>query len=78
MGWKFIGSTHQDSFIINGVDIFKEKWESTGERVGVVDPIYKQQFTFSVWRVATKDKIISFVAGEFSNGIFGIYQRKDL
>jgi len=40
MKWKFIGSTIDDSFIIDGVDIFKEKWNDTGINVKLKDPLY--------------------------------------
>jgi hypothetical protein len=76
MGWKYAGSTHEDSFIIGELDIFKEKWERTGERIQVKDPIYHQLFTFDVYKVKSGDEEIVFAAGEFSNNIFGIYVQK--
>ncbi|SCZ11220.1 hypothetical protein [Alkaliphilus peptidifermentans] len=75
MKWRFVGSTTEDKFIIDGIDIFKEKWESTGEVADVIDPLYGQPFKFNVWRVENEDEIIIFAAGEFSNNVFGIYCR---
>lgn len=75
MAWKFIGACYGDKFIIDGVDIFKEKWENTGEKVHVKDPHYGQQFTFNVWKVRNDNKVIIFAAGEFSNNVYGIYTR---
>ena len=39
MNRKYKGSTYIDSYIINGFDIFKEKWVNTGKSVKVIDPI---------------------------------------
>lgn len=35
MNRKYKGSTYIDSYIINGFDIFKEKWVNTGKSVKV-------------------------------------------
>ncbi|MCA1066121.1 hypothetical protein QTG56_25460 (plasmid) [Rossellomorea sp. AcN35-11] len=71
--YKFKGSTLDDSFILNGIDIFKEKWIDTGKEAKVTDPIYGQGFTFTVWKVIRDDKHIVFAAGEFSNNVWGVY-----
>lgn len=74
MGWKYIGVTASDSFIIDGVDVFKENWENTGKTVHVVDPLYGQKYEFTVWKVRKADEVIIFASGEFSNNIFGFYK----
>ena len=76
MSWEFIGISTGDIFIIDGVDIFKEEWESIDRTVNVLDPNYKQSFTFQIWKVKKKNKVITFAAGEFSNSVYGIYIRK--
>lgn len=76
MGWKYIGVTASDSFIINGVDVFKEDWENTGKTAHVLDPLYGHKYEFSVCRVRKADKVIIFVSGEFSNNVFGFYINK--
>jgi hypothetical protein len=73
MKWRFIGSTVDDKFIIDNIDIFKEEWQDTGEVAHVRDPLYDQAFTFNVWKVNKSDNVIIFAAGEFSNNVFGIY-----
>lgn len=78
MKWKFLGSTSTESFIINGIDIFKEKWVDSGEYANVVDPIYGSINKFSIWYIKIGNKEIKFAAGEFSNGVFGIYTRRKL
>lgn len=69
MGWTFIGSATNDNFIIDGVDVFNEKWTNTAKIANVIDPIYGQKFKFTVWQV----KNLQFAAGEFSNNGWGIY-----
>lgn len=71
--WKFVGSCINDSFILEGTDIFTKQWVNTGKQIRVKDPLYNQPFEFTVWKVKMDEKEITFVAGEFSNGVFGIY-----
>jgi hypothetical protein len=77
LSWRFIGTCHGESFIIGEVDIFKEEWKNTGEQVRVLDPLYGQAFIFNVWKIEKACEIITFVAGEFSNNILGIYTNKN-
>lgn len=76
MAWKFLGACYGDKFIIDGLDIFREKWENTSELAQINDPHYGQPFTFNVWKVKKGNKVIVFAAGEFSNSVFGIYIKK--
>lgn len=76
MSWKYIGVTANDSFIIDGVDVFKEDWENTGKIAHVIDPLYNQKYAFTVWRIKKADKVITFASGEFSNNVFGFYINK--
>ncbi|RKP55561.1 hypothetical protein D7Z26_10285 [Cohnella endophytica] len=71
--WKFRGSTSNDSFILDGIDIFKQEWINTKQTIEVKDPLYNQSFNFSIWNVIVVGQTITFAAGEFSNNIFGIY-----
>ena len=73
MGWTYIGFTTNDSFIIDGVDVFKEEWKNTGKIANVIDPAHHQKFAFTIWQVQITDKMITFAAGEFSNNVWGIY-----
>jgi hypothetical protein len=75
--WKFVGSSFGDSFILDGIDIFKKQWMNTGKEIRVKDPHYNQLFEFTVWKVKTGEKEVTFAAGEFSNGVFGIYKKRN-
>jgi hypothetical protein len=72
--YVFKGSTITDSFMINEIDIFKENWIDTGKEVEVIDPIYNVKKKFPVWSIISDNKEITFVSGELSNGVFGIWQ----
>jgi hypothetical protein len=73
MKWNFVGSTFNDSFILNGIDVFQEKWISTGKSVQVKDPIYGETKNFGMFLVNVNHTEFSFVAGEFSNNVWGFY-----
>lgn len=75
MEWKFSGSTIGDSFPINGIDIFKEKWIDTGTIVKLKDPLYGEMKTLKIWTITSGHNKIIFAAGEFSNNVWGIYTR---
>jgi hypothetical protein len=75
--WEFVGAVADgQSFSINGVDVWRHKWNDTKDRVRVRDPHYDQEFTFHVYRIAATDRAITFAAGEFSSCIWGFYIRK--
>jgi hypothetical protein len=75
MEWKYIGVTSNDSFVINGADIFQEDWVNAGITVKVKDPNYGEIHTLTVWSITVGGNEITFAAGEFSNNVWGIYAK---
>lgn len=71
--WKHKKTCTDGSCKIFGVNIFDHKWTDTGERVTVTDPLYHQEYEFCVFTVEIKGKTKKFVAGEFSNCVYGFY-----
>jgi hypothetical protein len=72
--WRFEKTVSDgEEFKINGINIWDFKWEETGEKIRVKDPVYGQFYSFNVFKIQNKDIEILFVAGEFSNGVYGIY-----
>jgi hypothetical protein len=65
--WKFVGHAYgMGPFLIDGVDLFKHKWNPLGgARATIRDPAYGQAFDFEVWEVVADEKRIVFAAGEF-------------
>lgn len=62
--------------ILFGVNIFDYEWMWTGERDDVLDPLYRQEYKFPIYRVVIGENEYKFVAGEFSNSVFGFYIQK--
>ena len=76
IGWKFITTIpSNEPFFIEGNNIWDYEWESTDETINVEDPLYKQKCIMDVYKIRVKGKEIVFAAGEFSNCIYGIYQK---
>ena len=60
---------------ISGINIWNHRWLNTGEKIEIEDPLYHQKFVFDVYRIEVGTVHTLFAAGEFSNGVWGIYQR---
>jgi hypothetical protein len=74
--WKHIQTLFEGTpFAINGLNIWDCDWQNTGQKVNVKDPLYGQTHTLSVFRISDQDSVVTFAAGEFSNGVWGIYQQ---
>lgn len=69
--WEFKAAANR--FLIDGEDVFKEQWINTGEDAEVKDPLYGNKLIFTVWKVERESGVITFVAGELSNSVFGIW-----
>jgi hypothetical protein len=67
--------TEREPFFLEGLNIWDYKWRGTGERVAINDPLYNQPYSFQVYDISGENAKASFAAGEFSNGIWGIYKR---
>src|SRR5262245_53525852 len=75
--WTFVhaGPEGQPA-ILDGVDVWKHTWQRVpGEVASVTDPHYGQTFQFSVYRVTEAGRVIEFAAGEFSNSVWGFFQK---
>lgn len=61
---------------IYGINIWDFKWEETGEKIRVKDPVYGQFYSFDVCKIHNNLDVL-FVAGEFSNCVYGIYRQEE-
>jgi len=64
-----------EPYFINGLNIWEQDWEFTDKYVDVIDPTYKKSYKFPIYKFKNDDKTL-FVAGEFSQCIWGIYEKK--
>jgi hypothetical protein len=62
-------------FAVDGLDVWKHRWTDTGKRAQVVDPHYQRELTFEVYEIRRPSKVVTFAAGEFSNGMWGFYAK---
>ncbi len=75
-GWRFvsIGFEGDPIDIGAGVNPWSETWLSLYRRIVVAHPQYpRQRHTMDTYQVAGSDPPIVFAAGEFSNGVWGLY-----
>ncbi|ABG57731.1 conserved hypothetical protein [Cytophaga hutchinsonii ATCC 33406] len=76
--WPHIRTlTDGDWFELNGLNIWDHDWMNTAEKIQIKDPLYAQDYTFTVYEITNGPVAVAFAAGEFSNGVWGIYLKKN-
>ena len=71
--WCYVPFDKNGSIQIEGVNPYDYKWENTGHKAWVHDPLYNQHFSFVVWKINVDGKEIKFASGEFSMGCEGFF-----
>lgn len=66
----------EEDFFIKGINIWNHKWELTKNKINVKDPMYKKSYRADVFNIQFNQLIVEFAAVEFSNNVWGIYQRE--
>ncbi len=56
-----------------GVNIWDYKWRKIESNIEVIDPIYQSKKYFDKYEIDINNKKCVFVAGAFSNLIWGFY-----
>jgi hypothetical protein len=62
-------------FNIDGLNIWDFAWKDTGEKIDIKDPMYGKSYSFHIYEINDSTIKVIFAAGEFSNGVFGIYRQ---
>ena len=62
---------------LDGINIWDHQWKSDYEKVVIKDPSYGEEKRFTKYWIEMDDRKIEFVAGEFSNCIWGIYVQRN-
>jgi hypothetical protein len=76
--WRFEKTVSDgEEYKINGINIWDFKWEETGEKINIQDPIYSKFYSFDVYKINNDNVDILFGAGEFSNCVWGIYLQEN-
>ncbi|HEX9600387.1 MAG TPA: hypothetical protein VF985_02745 [Mariniflexile sp.] len=79
LNWKFYRSIGDGQFLdLGGIDIWNEKWNTDYEKVIVKDPHYEVLHVFTKYWIEGGNRKIEFVAGEFSNSVWGIYLKNNI
>ncbi len=78
--WKHLNTIPEGyEFKIRGINIWNQKWEDTGEKVLVKDPLYRKEYSLTIWKIQLGEFHVKIAAGEFSNCMWGIYiERKKI
>ena len=74
-GWRFvsIGFEHQ-AVEVDGISLWDVTWNPTGRKITVAHPSYpSQRHHMPIYEAADTDSVITFAAGEFSNGVWGFF-----
>jgi hypothetical protein len=76
-GWWFVHiGTEGDGVPIDGVSVWDVRWVSTRDRVMVTHPqCPNQRHSMWTYRAETSGHAVEFVAGEFSNRVWGLFVR---
>ena len=73
--WKFLKTVSDGELCeIEGINIWDYKWNETGKKINIKDPLYGTFYSFEVYKIQNDTVEIIFAAGEFSNNVWGIYR----
>lgn len=75
--YEFLGKSNGGRFCIDGIDVFSHQWQSEGQCEIVLDPETKRPYSFSQYKIVTKTKTITFLAGRFYDENWAFYQLKN-
>lgn len=70
---EFLGQSSNGVFCVEGIDLFKCKWRTTGKCTVVLHPDSKKPYTFSIYETELGNEPFTFAAGEYTTGNWGFY-----
>lgn len=74
MKTDFLGTSHNKVFCVDGVDLFKCEWKTSGKCAVVLHPATKHPYTFSVYEIPINGELFTFAAGEFHPDEWAFYE----
>ncbi len=74
--YTFLGYSNGSRFCIEGIDVFSHQWQTLGECDIVLEPKTKRPYSFSIYKVESGNRTITFLAGKFSDDRWGFYAEK--
>ena len=77
--WKFASFIEVDKeYKVEGLNIWNHYWFCKDRKIEVLDPFEGNIYLFNEYVIQTPERIVNFVAGEFSNKQIGIFKKDDL
>lgn len=76
-GWTLVHIGFDgDAVLLSGLDPWRLKWHDCDEpRIIVAHPAHPQQrHDMDVHELRAEGRVVRFAAGEFSNGVWGLYE----
>ena len=64
-----------EDFKIEGLNIWDYEWEPTKRKITVKDPVHNNLFIANVYNIQQDLVSIEFAAIEFSNNVWGIFEK---
>lgn len=77
VGWRFVAiGVEGDSVLLGGADAWSAPWSPVGDSLTVPHPHNpEQRHRFTQYSVKTSVGEVVFAAGEYSNGVWGFFER---
>ena len=72
--YTYLGSSDGRRFCIEGINVFAEKWRSSGRCDIVLQPETNKPFSFSEYAIEKKTRTITFLAGHFDDDRWAFYK----
>ena len=74
-GWCFVRTAIEgDGTQVVGANLWDADWMPTHDRITVAHPQHSsQRHVMCTYEIAGTDPRVPFAAGEFSNGVWGVY-----
>lgn len=79
-GWDVVSIGFElEPVEVGGINLWDVEWTGTGQKVTVAHPSYPmQRHQMPVYEAAGTDPLVTFAAGELSNGVWGFFVRCEL
>lgn len=77
--WKFASYIEENKeFKVEGLNIWNHYWHCCERKIQVTGPRTGNPYLFNQYEIRTPEKTVTFVAGEFSDELMGIYIKDEL
>ena len=76
--WKFASYIEENKeYKIEGINIWNHDWVCIDRKIQVTGPRTGNPYLFNHYEINTPEKTITFLAGEFSDELMGLYLKEE-